>query len=185
MANGNLEEILKRKKEKAQAETKIDWNARKKEWILHVNKFYEKVENWLNPFIKKDFLNIKKEKIQISEEHIGTYDIDQMVIEMHDEKAVLSPVGTLIFGAIGRIDMRGNCGIARFVLVGKKLDQPNIEVRTYLSGKERKRDEEKRKQQAKTPVEYVWKFATPPPRIKYIELNKDSFSDLFSQVING
>lgn len=33
-------------------------------------------------------------------------------------------------------------------------------------------------------IEWDWKIATPPPRIKYIEVNEDSFFDLLMEVIN-
>ena len=185
MTNENLEKILQSKKEKKQAEGSIDWQARRDEWIQCVNNFYGQIKSWLNSYIKKDLIKIKTIKIEITEQYIGAYVIDQMIIEMPDEKVFFTPIGALIIGAHGRIDMQGNRSVARFLLVEKKSDQPHIEVKIYSSEDERKKDEEKTRQQVKTPVEYVWKFATPPPRIKYIELNEDLFSDLFSQVING
>ena len=31
----------------------------------------------------------------------------------------------------------------------------------------------------------VWKISTPPPKIKYLELNENSFFDALMEVING
>lgn len=183
--NKNLEEILTRKKDREKEESQVDWNATKEEWIKKVSEFYKLVEDWLKPYVERGLLASERVKIKIQEEFLGEYEIEQLIIKMPNEEVKLVPVGRMIFGALGRIDMHGNQGTARFLLVGKDLEQPRDAVKFFSSEEERKMDEEKRKQSAKTPIESVWKFATPPPRVKYCEMNADIFSDLFSQVING
>ncbi len=186
MINKNLEEILIKKKEKEKSKVEIDWPARKDQWLKLVKELYDQIIKWLDPYIKKELLNINCKKIRLSEEYIGSYEIDEMVIKMPDEKVTLTPIGSLIIGAHGRVDMQGDKGKAMFLLVGEKQERPMIETRVYTSEEERKKGEEERKKETVTAtVKYIWKLATSPPRIEYMELTPDLFSDLFSQVIHG
>lgn len=186
MLNKNLEKILKKKKEKEETESRIDWKAKKGEWIQYVNSFFfEQVEKWLKTYMEKDLLRIKTEKIRITEENIGTYEIDQLIIEMPNEKVILTPVGTLVMGAKGRIDMQGNQGTVTFLLVEEDQDRPHfVETRIFCTEGERKKAEKIEKQIPSTTGKYAWKFVTPPPGIEFIELNEDVFSDLLSEIIN-
>ena len=48
----------------------------------------------------------------------------------------------------------------------------------YSSEPEKKNDEN-------APIEWEWKITTPPPRIKYIDINEESFFSALMEVING
>jgi hypothetical protein len=107
MAKDPFEEFLKNKNK---VETKPNWEDRKKTWINSVNEFYTNIEDWLKPFVDKSLLKTEKKKIQISEEFLGYYDINQFNIYLGNDVISLVPRGTYILGSFGRIDMRSNKG---------------------------------------------------------------------------
>ena len=118
------------------------------------------------------------EKI-INEELIGEYKTSSMKIRFKGNEVILDPIGTNLIGAKGRIDMKGSAGIVKFVLVNKQSSAPMIKVTIQITGEPVEEEIENQK------IEWDWKIATPPPRIKYIELDEESFFDSLMEVING
>jgi hypothetical protein len=104
MAIDSFEEFLKKKNKD---EKPIDWALRRKEWLNSIDEFYQNVNNWLTPFIKGSLLNIEKNDMPIYEQYIGHYYVPQLDIRIGNEIVSLTPKGTMIAGARGRIDLRG------------------------------------------------------------------------------
>ena len=77
--------------------------------------------------------------------------------------------------------MIGDAGTVKFVLVDGRLDGPGLSVAIETQDKQRGVEEEKEADG----IEWAWKLATPPPRIKYIEVNAESFFDALMEAINA
>jgi len=161
-----LEEIIK-KKHKEQASDLADFAERKKLWLKSVDKFYQKVIKWLKPYSEKGLLKIDYKKIIKNEQYIGEYEIEEMILAISNEIVKFDPIGTFIIGAHGRIDMIGN-GTIRFVLVDSESEHSQFRKGKDSPGKK----------------EFEWKISTSPPDIRYMSLNKDSFSDSLIEVIH-
>ena len=102
-----FEEFLKRKATEKE-QKKVDWKERKQKWLNSVTKLYSDINEWLEPFKAQKLINVEKSKvIKITEEYIGTYEIPRLDIYVGNEIVSLTPKGTLILGANGRIDMIG------------------------------------------------------------------------------
>ena len=101
------------------------------------------------------------------EVHIGTI------------KVQFEPIGTIIFGAKGRVDMHGPHGTVKFVLVPKTASSSTIRVIVRDSSSETKEEPE--------PIveEWAWKIATRSPNIKYTELEEESFLSAIMEVANA
>lgn len=112
-------------------ENEIDWEERKNEWLNFVSQFYSSVESWLNPYKNKGKLSYKYEKTQPTEDCIGTYNVDVMIVDFAGQKLTLEPRGTLLIGTKGRIDMEGTRGRVQFILADK--DSKGVKVRVSVS----------------------------------------------------
>lgn len=179
MSLKNLEEFLNNKKK--DTEVKINWEEVKEKWLKEIDNFYTQVQSWLKEYETKNLLKIDFEEVTKLEEHIGEYKARKMRINISNESVFFDPVGALIIGARGRIDMIGKCGRIKLLLVGKNSSSPRIIVNMHM---ENKLQDSKNDADTKEELEVCWKIATPPPGIKYIELNADSFSDALLEVIN-
>lgn len=85
-----------------------------------------------------------------------------------------------MIGARGRVDMIGPKGIVRLVIVPKDSSGPKIRVNI------RKQDEPaSKKDDVKSILDWDWKISTPPPNIRYFDLNKESFQDALMDILNG
>lgn len=179
MGQQNLLAFINAKKQNAVDEVKLDWSKRRDNWLKSLDEIHVQFENWLNVFKNSNVVSYKYEKKEINEEHIGLYNANKMIITIASEQILLEPIGTLLIGASGRIDMKGKNGTIKFVLVPKQSNGPSIKF-DIVTGDKPKLEEKKEAQ-----IEWEWKIATPPPSIKYIELDSDSFSDALLEVIGG
>ena len=89
----------------AQTEQSIDVDAERKWWIDTVDELYTQVSGWLRDLEKKKLVEISRTRIRLSEEHLGPYGIDALVLTFGPAAVVLRPMGRLIVGALGRLDM--------------------------------------------------------------------------------
>jgi len=179
MGKQDLQSFINIKKQHAAEEVQIDWEGRKNEWLRHLNALYKDIEKWLSDFENHDMISFEYRDIELNEEYIGLYSVRKMEIKIADELILLTPVGTLLIGAQGRVDVKGKNGTMKFVLVPEQSDSPAIKMPVVVEGETKK---------AETPEDgkkLAWKIATPPPTMKYIDLNVDSFSDALLAVAGG
>lgn len=176
----DLENFINAKKEHKEEEEPIDWEAQKLEWLKELDNLYSMISIWLQPLKAKDKVKFKFESIKLTEDDIGTYDAPKMVIELPDQKIALEPIGTMLIGAKGRVNMIGEKGNIPFLLVRKNYDWPKIRV--IIHGEREFPTPPLEEDDKKEPIEWVWKIATPPPRVKFLELDGDLFSDALLSV---
>jgi len=172
-------------KEEAQKKSPIDWNAEKDWWLNKIETLYTDVQNWLKEYTDSNKVNIEINDINIFEEPLGVYSAKQMKIKINDKIATLTPIGTILIGTKGRVDLNGDEGTIRFILADRKSSGPKVEIKIYLSDEEKMQYEEEEKKKIKPIIDWVWKITTNPPKIKYTELNQDTFLKALIEVYNG
>jgi len=183
MSKQEFEAILNAKAEAAkhQPQSPIDWNAQKEKWISALAKFYEQMDAWLSEYVSAGKIKVEQSQIEIEEEHIGKYAVEARLLRIGEDQVVFRPIGTLLIGAHGRVDMEGPKGVVKFILTGKHSN--GIRISVTIRGEEKKPVASGHTPEQ--PDELVWKIATPPPKVKFIELNPDTFFDSITEVLNG
>jgi hypothetical protein len=93
--------------EPKKSEKKVDWEARKTQWLSSIENLYNTVDIIIvNNFKKAGFqVTNKKEKVRIFEEYIGAYDVENYSITADNIEIKFFPVGTIVIGAFGRVNM--------------------------------------------------------------------------------
>ena len=119
MTKEEFEKVLDRKASVASKTKLVDWESKKNQWLRHLAEFHSEVEGYLAPYLAKGKLKAERYRVTINEENIGAYEADAILVEIGPEKVTLVPIGTLLFGASGRVDMTGSRGIVKFILTGK------------------------------------------------------------------
>lgn len=174
------------KKEEEKKKPQINWDARKEEWIGFIDKLYADIELWLNDYIITHQIKLEFNEFDIYEEAIGRYTVRELKIYIGSHTAKLTPIGTVLIGTRGRVDLTGKFGTIKFILADKDSTKPNISVNLVLeSEEEENRYQEERKELAQKKVELVWKISSNPPSIRYTDLNEDTLYDSLIKVING
>ncbi len=174
MGKKELDQFIEERSKRKNEFRKTDWEKKKNEWLEHLSQFYEDVRTWLKDYEDRDIVAYNFVPVDMCEENIGQYRADKLILNIINEQVVFEPVGTLLIGdAKGRIDMKGKNGTVKYLLVDRDADGATVRISA-----------DTRPKRKGTPQKWQWKIATPPPSVRYLELNSDSFSDAILDVIN-
>lgn len=180
MSKIDFDEFINNQIETKSDENPIDWDTKLKEWLESLSQFYKKVENFLEEYVTDGKVKFQYENKTIFEEYIGEYSVRVLNIELAGRKLKLEPIGTNIIGAKGRIDLIGANGTVKFVLVNKNSSAPETKINIWIEG-----EEPTEKDDEPEVIEWDWKISTPPPRIRYINLEQETFLDALMEVMGG
>ncbi len=172
------------REQKAAAETaSVDWDSQRKEWLGYLDQLYKKVESLLHKYISSGQIQLGYRSVELNEENIGSYAAKQMVLKIGPKSVVLEPIGTLLIGSKGRVDVIGPTGKAQILLVdGKASDLRSlVHVRVSIAGKKPLAPPPKRPRE----IQWEWKIVTRPPERRFIEITQEALFQLIMEVANG
>jgi hypothetical protein len=160
----------------------VDWSKERDEWLNHLDRLYKKVTMLLAKYTPGQ-IQISYKPIGLNEEGIGSYEAQQMVLRIGRQEVDLVPIGTLLIGSKGRVDVSGPAGRAQILLVDSKVSDPRslIHVTVSVGGKLPPPPPSKRAKE----IQWEWKIVTRPPERRFIEITQQSFFDLIMEVANG
>ena len=113
--NQLLVEILQKKKHLT-AVAPVDWDDRRKMYTAAVEDLYGQIEAMLADPIGNKAVALQRRPKQLTENFIGTYAVNDLVLVIGDEQVRFSPRGRNIVGAAGRVDVLGERGEAYLIL---------------------------------------------------------------------
>jgi len=180
MSKKDFDDFINKQVNEKHNEKPIEWDARRDEWLEYLSNFYQKIEVFLGDYKKDEKLDFKYIEKDIFEEYIGSYSAPVLNIQLGSHKIKLEPIGTNLIGAKGRVDLIGANGKVKFVLVNKNSLAPKIKVNVWIEGEKPPKEDD-----GLCENDWEWKIATPPPRIKYIDLEQDTFLGALMEVVGG
>jgi hypothetical protein len=172
--------FVKRQQQSA-ASTGIDWPRELKDWLHYLRDLYDRIEGLLQDYIKSGAITVSYREIPMNEENIGAYTASQMTLKIGPQEITLKPVGTILIGTKGRVDVVGPSGRTRFLLVNKDASRPNVRITAVVGGQQTG----SRPEELPRPSTWTWKIATAPPRVEYIEFTQESLFRALMEVVNG
>ncbi len=81
-----------------------------------MNDLYHEIETVLNEAIQDKTVSVQRPPKDLTENYIGTYSVDDLILIVGDEQVRFSPRGRNIAGAAGRVDVVGERGEATLIL---------------------------------------------------------------------
>jgi hypothetical protein len=132
-----ITDFLKGRETKSKSQVQ-NWQKIKSEWLDEIDKFFEMVRTWLSEPVAEGLVKISEGKTIISEENIGRYQVPTLTIMALNNTFRFNPVGRLVIGSKGRIDMETPKGEI-MLLLGEKgwvyvIERPRI---TYVKFNEK------------------------------------------------
>jgi hypothetical protein len=118
MGQNVLRDFFREKSLKAKP-SNVDWGARRDAWIAAVKDLYHRIEAEYLEGTKGEVEILYQEKA-VRENLAGDYTIPELILRVGQEEVIFSPKGTNIFGAKGRIDIRGDRGEATIMWMGDR-----------------------------------------------------------------
>ena len=178
MTRQAFDDFIKKENVRAQ-NSKVDWEEKREEWLSYLEQFYDMVDGFISDYVKAHQLSFTRSKKTLNESNIGSYDVKVLSIKVNTITITLTPIGTVLIGGKGRVDMVGPRGRVKFVLVPKGSTGPRIVVGMAEPHDSSKADTRE------TIKEWEWRIMTSPPQISYLPLDGDAFYSAMLEVING
>jgi hypothetical protein len=182
-----FEKFVNQQNEKKKATEAFDPEVQLSEWREHLATLYREVDNFLSAYTEAGTIEIKKSDVQITEQYIGSYSVQNRIIIIGENKVILKPIGTLLVGSKGRVDVQGSAGSSRLVLINKKVTSPKqmIHVSVQVIPPNGVIDKPENNTSKRAEIEWAWKIVSRSPNMHFIELNKESFLQMLMEVNNA
>ena len=152
-------------------------------WREQLNVLYQDIQSWLLEY--GDKINFQFMETELTEELLGSYIVPSASIIVGNKQAQLIPVGTILIGTKGRVDLSGPAGTAKFILADRDVTRPKIILEEFISEADREEKRREKQEQSNLPTDWVWKATTSAPHIKYTTLTQDIFLDCLLGVLNA
>jgi hypothetical protein len=179
--NTDFDTFVKRQQPSLEEGEAADWAMERDEWLSHLKELYDQIESFLAEYIETGEIKPSYSDIRMNEENIGSYTARQMILKIGRQEITLTPIGTRLLGAKGRVDVEGPAGRTRFLLVNSEASRPTFKVTVSIGGK----PEPPAAEAAPKEIKWAWKIATSPPTIRYVELTPESLFQALMEVANG
>lgn len=172
--SGKFDQFVKQQLEaSASVGVPLDLAKEKAHWLKKLSQLYALVEDSLSEHIESGAIALRFVETKLTEDWLGTYIAPGLHVAIGMQLVKLKPVGTVMLGSRGRVDMMGPRGVCRLILVPADAITPRVRAMTPLDEDFSRSDD------------WVWKIATPPPHITYIELTAENFRETLMGVVNG
>lgn len=195
MDNREFEEFVESQQQGATA-VAINWDQERDEWLKHLSELYREIEALLGKYISSGRIKLQYRDVELNEDNIGSYTARAMVVKIGRQDVVLRPVGTLLIGFRGRVDVEGPAGRAQIALVdGKALGVADLmHVSVSSGGRSPRVPTEKSKREEKIAkvedaldgkLKWAWRIVTRPPERRFVEITQQSLFQLILDVANA
>ena len=174
MGKDTLLEYINKKSDQHRGE-KFDVEKEKKEWLNELKKLFEKIESFLSE-IGTEKIEYEMNDISLNEEFFHSYQVQKMDLIISDVQVSIKPIARFVIGAAGRVDIIGPNATAKLVLVSEGAKEPEMKVNENIPNDAMEREKRLAKKRN-------WKIVSTKPKIHYVELNVDTFSDVLLEII--
>lgn len=185
MSRKDFDSFVQRKNEE-QAARELDDEKQLEEWIQYIDDLYNSSKKYLAKYINNGSVKIDHIPITINEDFSGPYTVMKMVVHIGPSTVEFRPLGTMLIGSKGRVDVEGPGGTARLSLVNDKVEHArdlinvSLIIADHLGGNARKQPESD-----PAPIKWVWKIMTAPPEMNFVRLTEETFLDMLMGVADA
>ncbi len=184
IASEDFDEFVKQQ-QPTEEERQIDWAKERDEWLAYLESLYREIQSYLAPYIDGGTIAISFSDITLDEENIGSYKARKMNLQIGRQKVTLTPVGTLLIGTKGRVDVEGRAGRSRIVLVDKEAVSYASLIKVTVTINPKASEKKPAEPHKRKPIVWSWKIVAPQPKGLFLDLNKDTLFEMLLQVSNG
>ncbi len=182
-----FKDFVQRQQQPRSGDEAIDWSKERDDWLDHLAQLYARIAEYLDEYIKGGTIKLHYATIELNEENIGAYEAKRLVIAIGAQEIVFTPVGTLLIGSKGRVDVEGSAGKSRLVLIDKNVTDPRQMIRVTVTAIPARGSPKPSPMPASSPkeIEWAWKIVSRPPAMQFTQLNKETLFEMLMEVSNG
>jgi hypothetical protein len=189
MSRSDFDEFVRRQQsgsnQDAAPEAAFDAAVQLEEWRSYLDTLYKQITEFVAPYIENGSAHVEYRPIELIEDFSGPYHVREMLLKIGRSVIVFTPIGTMLIGMKGRVDVKGPAGTARLALINKKITSGSqlIQVRVTFAGEAPSPPPPSR--EAIRNIEWSWKIISRPPEMKFTELTQEAFFDMVLSVANA
>ena len=150
-------------------------------WLRELDALYSAMEGYLQSYTESGEITIERRSVELTEDYLGTYDAEALAMSIGNDEIVAQPVGTMLIGSSGRVDLTGPRKTLRIVL----LEKGGPAMKITISGDDGPIETSGRSLVRGEVDHRGWYFATRPPAVTVTALDEDSFRDAIMDVSGG
>lgn len=169
-------------------ESNVDWAYQRDRWLEHLGDLYSSIESWLHDLIQDGTVVLTRRKIELFEEGIGDYAADIIEMRVGKHKIVFEPVGTMLIGAWGRVNVSSAGWSEALLLVTTDLTSMRemVKVKIHSSGSEGEIDGSikigKPSVDSNKELNLVWKILRKDS-YSFVPLEEETFFDMIANFL--
>ena len=184
MTRADFDDFLKRQAAEKTQPPGFDPQQQLTEWQSYLSRLYSDITKYLERYLGSGQALVKYEPVELNEDFSGPYTVSQMNLRIGGSTVRFKPIGTMLIGSKGRVDVQGPRGTARLSLINRetKSVRQAIKVRVRIVDETSTMPEPEPKA---GPIDWVWKIIRSSPDVDFIELNEDSFFDMIVGVVDA
>lgn len=181
MRNKTFDEFVNNEQKGAALDASIDWGQQRDDWLEQLGRLYSKIESFLSKYTSAGQIHHEYRLINLNEENIGSYAANEMILRIGRKEVDLVPIGTLIIGSKGRVDVVGPVGTAQLLLVDSRASSARSMIRVSVTVGAKPSVQRERPKD----VKWEWRIVTRPPERKFIDITQEAFFNLIMEVANA
>jgi hypothetical protein len=163
------------------ADTEMYWAGVRDEWLAKLDSLHGKIIEFLREYIPGS-ISYGFTEIELNEPNIGRYLAKRMDIKIGRQRVSLVPVGTIIIGCKGRVDVEGSAGRAQILLVDGRARSAADLIKVTVNTKGSVPPPPPAQ---KGPISWTWKIVTNTAQKGFVDLDRDSFFALLMEIANA
>jgi hypothetical protein len=161
----------------------VDWKKERDRWLQNLADLHATLRGFLQEYINSGQIQFESHPVTLTEENIGTYTAPEVRLKIGRKVVTLTPIGTLLIGSKGRVDVVGPAGTrVPILMVNSKAKKASDMIRVFVGIGDNPpvvpKDEAGE-------IKWEWKMITRPPERRFVELSQETFFDMIMEVSNG
>ena len=182
MAGGTFDEFVKQRTDQArQSAEALNSEETLADWLRELDDLYSAMEEYLQSYTESGQIMIERRSVELAEDYLGTYDAEALAMSIGNDEIIAQPVGTMLIGSSGRVDLTGPCKTLRIVL----LEKGGPAMKIAISGDDGPIETSSHSFVRGEVDHRGWYFATRPPAVTVTAFDEDSFRDAIMDVSGG
>lgn len=154
------------------------------EWYDYLDLLYKKISLFMEQYVNANTASITYDNITLTEDFSGSYSIRRMLLKIGRSAITFTPIGTMLIGSKGRVEVQGPHGGARLILINKKVSHARQLISVRVSRLGDPPPPLPTVENVKN-IDWEWKIITPPPEMEFIELTEEAFFNMILTVANA
>lgn len=149
-------------------------------WQRELGSLYTVMEEFLRDYTDSGQIKTERRPVQLTEDDLGSYQAQSLAISIGNDTVIAQPVGAMLIGCSGRVDLSGSRRTLRIVLIEK--DGPGMKV-TISGAEDQHQPSSSHAPLLRSAIDHRgWYVVTPPPAATATALDQDSFRDAIMDV---